>query len=165
LFRPQRTIWTFSRIALASLIMVFVIVVSVFPVGKGLVLPRASTQVGVTESVEALLDKSQKNDLSLLLEKFNLTHLVFPVGPEAVMFGGDYGKSFRFKLTNEAWTEEDLRTIASQLKKHGIRPVLGIYLRTTYISVHYGYHGYNSSHFITEFSDCVDEKVTFIFNV
>lgn len=156
LLKAGKTLWTVSRVALVVLMIVFLVVVGVFPVGKGVVLPKAQLQVGVTEGVEALFNKSENYDLSPLLSRFNLTHLVLPVGPEAVMFGGDYGKFFRFKLTNEQWTIEDLRKLGEELKIHGVKPVLGLYLKTTYVKIHYGYHGYNSTKFIAHYSECVN---------
>ncbi|MDW8062540.1 MAG: hypothetical protein RMI43_00015 [Candidatus Caldarchaeum sp.] len=163
LLKTGKTVWTVSRIALVLLVMVFAAVVMVFPVGTGLVLPKYRVVVGVTEGVEALFNKSDMYELSPVLDKFELTHLVFPVGPEALMYGGDYGKSFRFKLSNEAWTMEDMRNLATQLTKRGVKPLLGIYLKATYVSIHYGYHGYNSSRFITEYGDCIDGEANIYF--
>ncbi|MEM0441474.1 MAG: hypothetical protein QXY84_01180 [Candidatus Caldarchaeum sp.] len=156
LLKIGKQVWTVSRIALIMLFTVFVVVISVFPVGKGVVLPKAEIRVGVTEGVEALFDKPTVGWQSAFLEKVDLTHLVLPVGPEAVMYGGDYGKFFRFKLTNEEWTAADIRAVTSHLRSIRIKPLLGLYLKTFYVSVHYGIHGYNSTKFIENYSDCVD---------
>ncbi|MDJ0271458.1 MAG: hypothetical protein QXN23_00530 [Candidatus Caldarchaeum sp.] len=160
----RRNVWNVQRITIASLLVVFVLVIAVFPVGRGVVMPRASVVVGVTEGVEALFTKTESFGLEAVADRFFMTHLVIPFGPEPYIYGGNFGESSRFKLTNDMWLENDLTNLASKLKTMGVKPVLGLYLKTSYVSVHFGYHGYNSSRLLSEFGRCVSPGGDIVFS-
>jgi hypothetical protein len=87
-------LWTLQRVTMVVLVVVFLVVSGLFPVGKGVVLPRMPVVVGVVEGVEALYVKSDQYDQSILTNKYSLTHLVLVFGPEAVMYDGDCRKVF-----------------------------------------------------------------------
>ncbi|MEM4346429.1 MAG: hypothetical protein QXI02_06005, partial [Candidatus Caldarchaeum sp.] len=78
-------------------------------------------------------------------------------------YGGDYSKSFRFKLSNNEWTQQDIRKLVEAVKSAGVRPLLGVYLKSSYTSVHYGYHGFNSSKLVGNFPECVDKSGDILF--
>jgi Gpi18-like mannosyltransferase len=149
-------LWTLQRVTMVVLVVVFLVVAGLFPVGKGVVLPRMPVVVGVVEGVEALYVKSDQYDQSILTNKYSLTHLVLVFGPEAVMYDGDLSKSFRYRLSNDEWSSEDIRRLALSMKEAGLKPVLGIYLKSYYAAVHYGYHGYNSTNLINQYHQCME---------
>lgn len=160
----RKNVWNVQRITIVSLLVVFVLVIAVFPVGRGVVMPRASVVVGVTEGVEALFTKTESFGVEGIADRLFMTHLVIPFGPEPYIYGGNFGESSRFKLTNDMWLEKDLANLASKLKTMGIKPVLGLYLKTSYVSVHFGYHGYNSSRLLSEFGRCVSSGGDIVFS-
>jgi len=150
-----KTIWNIQRITLISILIVFAVVIGLFPSGHGVVVPKTAIRVGVTEGVEALYDKSDEYSSKFLVSKYNLTHLVLPIGPDGILYDGDYSKSFRFKISNEEWRQNDFRKLTESIKRAGVKPLLGVYLKAYYISVHYGYHGYNSTKLIENFPQCI----------
>ncbi len=160
----RKNIWNVQRITIVSLLLVLVLVVAVFPVGRGVVVPRASVVVGVTEGVEALFTKTEGFGVEGVADRLFMTHLVIPFGPEPYIYGGNFGESSRFKLTNDLWLEKDLAGLASELKIMGVTPLLGLYLKTSYVSVHFGYHGYNSSRLLSEFGRCVSPSGDIVFS-
>jgi len=147
--------WTLQRVTMVVLVVVFLVVAGLFPVGKGVVLPRMPVVAGVVEGVEAFYVKSDQYDQSMLTNKYSLTHLVLVFGPEAVMYGGDLSKSFRYKLSNDEWSSEDIKKLVLSIKQAGVKPVLGLYLKSYYVAVHYGYHGYNSTNLISQYPQCM----------
>ncbi|MEM2237581.1 MAG: hypothetical protein QXR26_02810 [Candidatus Caldarchaeum sp.] len=151
-----KALWSIQRIAIISILLMFVFVVGLFPAGQGVVAPRTSVRVGVMEGVEALYSKSDEYDSGFLVSKYNLTHIVIPIGPDGILYDGDYSKSFRFKLTNDEWRQNDLRKLADSMRRAGVKPLLGVYLKAYHTTIHYGYHGYNSSHLIENFPECID---------
>jgi len=151
----RRYVWNVQRITLISIFLMFALVISLFPAGQGIVVPKTDVRVGVVEGVESLFNKSENYDFRNYLEKFNFSYIVIPMGPEAVLYGGDYAKSFRFRLTNDQWTDRDMNQLTQALASANIKPLLGLFLKTYYISIHYGYQGFNSTRMIEEYSECV----------
>ncbi|MEM2095037.1 MAG: hypothetical protein QXX19_00555 [Candidatus Caldarchaeum sp.] len=154
----SKTVWTLQRITFISLIIILSLVVGLLPTGHGITLPPTRLRVGVSEGLESLFDKVDEYNAEFLVERFKLTHLVFPIGPDGVLYGGDYSKSFRFKLSNNEWSQQDIRKLVDAVKSAGVRPLLGVYLKSRYTSVHYGYHGFNSSKLVGDFPECVDRS-------
>ena len=64
--------------------------------------------------------KSDQYDQSILTNKYSLTHLVLVFGLEAVMYDGDLSKSFRYRLSNDEWSSEDIRRLALSMKEAGL---------------------------------------------
>ncbi|MEM2973635.1 MAG: glycosyltransferase family 87 protein, partial [Candidatus Caldarchaeum sp.] len=159
----SKTVWTLQRITFISLIIIFSLVVGLLPTGHGITLPQTKLRVGVSEGLESLFDKVDEYNAEFLVERFKLTHVVFPIGPDGVLYGGDYSKSFRFKLSNNEWTQQDIRKLVEAVKSAGVRPLLGVYLKSSYTSVHYGYHGFNSSKLVGNFPECVDKSGDILF--
>ncbi|MDW8360545.1 MAG: hypothetical protein RMK31_08210, partial [Candidatus Caldarchaeum sp.] len=160
----MKTVWTLQRITFISLFMIFALVVGILPTGQGVIVPRASVRVGVSEGIESLFDKAEEYNAEFLVSKYKLTHIVLPIGPDGILYGGDYSKSVRFKLTNSEWSKDDLKKLVESIKSAGLRPLLGVYLKTHYVSVHYGYHGFNSTHLIANFPECVSRSGNIQFN-
>ncbi len=151
-----KPVLTLQRMTFISLIMVFILVVSIFPAGQGVVIPKARIRVGVTEGIESLFNKSDEYRAEMLVMEYDLTHIVFPLGPDGILYGGDLSKAFRFKLSTDRWSEQDVRILAKSIRQIGVKPLLGLYLKAYYISTHFGHHGYNSSFLIENFRKCVD---------
>lgn len=144
--RPH-SFWNASRVALVSVVVIMAVSLSTFPTPEGVVLPYAEVRVGVPEGVESFFYLEGDMGVGLLKSKFDLTHVVIPLAPDAInnLHGEDFARNTRFKLTTSPWFSGDLRALVTQLHNHGIKALVGLYLKSYYYSVHFGYHGYNST--------------------
>ncbi|MEM3124162.1 MAG: hypothetical protein QW756_08785 [Nitrososphaerota archaeon] len=139
--------WNPSRVAVIGLVIILTVSLSTFPSPKGVILPYSGLRVGVAEGVESFFSIEGDMGVPLLKSRFDITHVVIPLAPDAVnnLEGEDLARNTRFRLTTVPWYTGDLKALITQLHHHGLKALIGVFLKSYYYSVHFGYHGYNST--------------------
>ncbi len=151
--------WNPSRVAVIGVVVILVISLSIFPSPKGLLLPYSYVRVGVMEGIESVFSLEGDMGLGLLRSKFDVTHVVIPVSPELINSPeeNDFSKNSRFRISNQPWTKDDVSRLVNNLHGSGVKALLGVYLKSHYHSIHFGYHGYNSTWLTLEHRTLTDE--------
>jgi len=158
-----KSLFTFNRIAIFSVIIIFSLFLSLFPTATGVSLPQDNVRVAVPEGVEALFGLREGFDISNFKELYNVTHVVIPVGPDVInqypRLGEnlDISRNSRFRLGIDTWKLSDVKNLTRQLRGEGYRVLLGIYVKAYYSSIYFGIHGYNATWLTQEHPELIDE--------
>jgi Gpi18-like mannosyltransferase len=156
--RPT-SFWNPSRVAVIGLVVMLAVSLSIFPSPKGVQLPYVSVRVGMMEGVESFFTLEGDMGVGLFRSKFDVTHVVIPVSPDLINRPEemDLSRNSRFRLSTTPWTKQDVERLLHGLHGIGVKSLLGIYLKSYYYSIHFGYHGYNSTWLTAEHRSLTDE--------
>jgi len=140
-----------SKWSVIAILLIFSIMVSLFPTPVGVMLPRAPRRIAVPESPDSGFIPRSSVSVDRYLKQYDVNYVVLSFSPDFIntykgfRFGEDVTKYFRFKTGSNAWRHEDLIWLIRELHARDVKVLLGVYLRAEQVKHHYGVHGFSIS--------------------
>ena len=137
-----------SRWSVLAILLIFSMMLSIFPTPLGVSLPKTPIRIAIPESVDAAFIPGSEASVDNYLENYDINYVVLSFSPDFInTYEGyrperDLTMYLRFKTGSNPWLYRDLAWLVQALKERGVKPLLGVYLRVEQVKTHYGVHGF-----------------------
>ncbi len=138
-----------SKWNVLAILLIFSLMVSLFPTPVGISFPRTPIRIAVPESVDSGFIPGSSISVDYYLKQFDVNYVVISFSPDFIntysgfRFGEDVTKYLRFKTRSNSWTHGDIVWLIKELHERKVKVLLGVYLNAEQVKQHYGMHGFD----------------------
>ncbi len=137
-----------SRWGVLAILLIFSMMLSIFPTPLGVSLPKTPIRIAIPESMDAAFIPGSEASVDNYLKNYDVNYITLTFSPDFIntYTGYDSKKDvtmyLRFKTGSNPWLYKDLAWLVRELQEKGIKVLLGIYLRVEQVKTHYGVQGF-----------------------
>lgn len=140
-----------SRWNVLTILIIFSLMVSIFPTPVGITLPRTIIRIAIPESMDSGFIPGSSASIDHYLKQYDVNYVVLSFSPDFIntykgfKFDEDLTRYLRFKTGSNAWRHGDVVWLIRELRERNVKVLLGVYLRAENVKHHYGVHGFSVS--------------------
>lgn len=158
-----------SKWSIIGILIIFSVIMAVFPTPMGVTLPKCEFRIAVPESVDAAFIPRSEASIDYFLKHYDVNYVVAAFSPDFInTYTGfkedeDITKYLRFKTGASDWKKGDLKWLIRELHQRNVKILLGVYLKAERVKHHYGVHGF-SIDWITDHPQLIGARNVLLFN-